>query len=217
MFQRYNLQARRAIFFARYEASQHDKAEIDTPCLLLGILRDNRDLLSRLLPSPSAEPSEMAPADTEELARLSADVASFLPKTVKKVATHIDLPVTQAAIRALGYAAEESERLGHSYIAPEHLLVGLIEENGPEAACLKARGIGLERVRSAFPHLMTAGAIELDWARGHMDLIRALRSLPADRLEAAAALVEALASGPFEATGTSRKGPFHFSFEDEPA
>jgi hypothetical protein len=40
--------------------------------------------------------------------------------------------------------------------------------------------------------------------------------IPEDRLDAAAALPGGLVSGKFEVTGTSLKGPFHFSFEDKP-
>ena len=48
-----------------------------------------------------------------------------------------------------------------------------------------------------------------------MELVEVLQNMPADRREAAATLLEGLASGKFEASGTSRNGPFHFSFEDE--
>ena len=39
MFEKYTEKARRVIFFARYEASQHGEPYIETPCLLLGIMR----------------------------------------------------------------------------------------------------------------------------------------------------------------------------------
>ena len=39
MFERYNVRARRALFFARYEASQIGGREIETEHLLLGVLR----------------------------------------------------------------------------------------------------------------------------------------------------------------------------------
>jgi ATP-dependent Clp protease ATP-binding subunit ClpC len=50
MFERYTEKARRVIFFARYEASAHGVPEIDTRCLLLGILREDRELMTRLAP-----------------------------------------------------------------------------------------------------------------------------------------------------------------------
>jgi ATP-dependent Clp protease ATP-binding subunit ClpC len=229
MFERYTEKARRVIFFARYEASQHGLAWIDTPCLLLGILREDKDLMSRLLPAGSEELAGMLPAGPEELARLSADVEALFPKTdlkiatAEKVATNVDLPLSQAAQRALVYAAEESTRLNHKSIDPRHLLLGLLRESGPEAACLKARGIELEKVCANFVHgaaVCQPGpppqpALAPEWARRFVELVQVLQNIPEDRWEAAATLLEGLASGKFEVTGASRNGPFHFSFEDK--
>ncbi len=56
MFERYSDKARRVIFFARYEASQSGTPAIDTEHLLLGILRESRDLLLSVA-SPAMVPS----------------------------------------------------------------------------------------------------------------------------------------------------------------
>jgi ATP-dependent Clp protease ATP-binding subunit ClpC len=48
MFERYTEKARRAVFFARYEASQFGSPEIDTEHLLLGLLRETRALRLKL-------------------------------------------------------------------------------------------------------------------------------------------------------------------------
>ena len=44
MFERFTEKARRAIFFARYEASQYGSKIIETEHLLLGILREDHAL-----------------------------------------------------------------------------------------------------------------------------------------------------------------------------
>jgi ATP-dependent Clp protease ATP-binding subunit ClpC len=44
MFERYTEGARRAIFFARFEASQYGSQFIETEHLLLGLLREGRSL-----------------------------------------------------------------------------------------------------------------------------------------------------------------------------
>ncbi|HEY1221824.1 MAG: Clp protease N-terminal domain-containing protein [Bryobacteraceae bacterium] len=211
MFEKFTEKARRTIFFARYEASQHGLAWIDTRCLLLGILREEKLAMSRLLP-----------AGSEELARLTAEVQALFPATIEKIATSVDLPLDHAARRALPYAAEESERLQHKFIDGRHLLLGLLRENGPEAKCLQAHGIELERVRADFPQNPPTDKPGAPQAPGRSiafeprpDLLRMLHAIPADRWEAAATLLEGLASGKFEATGTSRNGPFHFSFDDK--
>jgi ATP-dependent Clp protease ATP-binding subunit ClpC len=48
VFERYTEKARRAIFFARYEASQYRRLQIESEYLLLGILREHRELANRL-------------------------------------------------------------------------------------------------------------------------------------------------------------------------
>jgi ATP-dependent Clp protease ATP-binding subunit ClpC len=54
MFERYTEKARRTIFFARYEASHFGSPYIETEHLLLGLLRENHELV-RLLPQGSGE------------------------------------------------------------------------------------------------------------------------------------------------------------------
>ena len=198
MFERFTEKARRTVFFARYEASQHGTPYIETPSLLLGILREDKDLVARLLPTGAEEP-----------VRLIADVEALFPKRSGKIATSVDLPLNQLAKLALNYAAEEAERRHHRAIEPLHLLWGLLTAGGPETACLESHGITLETVNR-----------DLAWKAGAIDrralLHQALDAIPEDRLDAAATLLGGLVSGKFEATGTSLKGPFHFSFDDKP-
>ena len=51
MFERYTEKARRVIFFARYEASQFGSPYIETEHLLLGLLREDKQLTNRFLRS----------------------------------------------------------------------------------------------------------------------------------------------------------------------
>lgn len=48
---------------------------------------------------------------------------------------------TQGAKTALAYAAEFAKELGHNYVGTEHLILGILEENGPSAALLKEQDI----------------------------------------------------------------------------
>src|ERR1022692_1033867 len=105
MFERFTEKARRAVFFARYEASQHGTPYIETPSLLLGILREDKDLMVRLLPTGA-----------EELLRLTADVEALFPEFSGKISTSVDLPLSRVAKLALNCAAEEAERRHHRAI-----------------------------------------------------------------------------------------------------
>jgi ATP-dependent Clp protease ATP-binding subunit ClpC len=198
MFERFTEKARRAVFFARYEASQHGTPYIETPSLLLGILKENRELMARLLRT-----------GTEEYPQLIADVEALFPKFSGKISTSVDLPLSRVAKLALNCAAEEAGRRHHKAIDPLHLLWGLLTAGGPETACLNSHGITLEVVNR-----------DLAWKAGAIDrralLHQALDAVPEDRLDAAATLLNGLVSGKFEATGTTLRGPFHFSFEDKP-
>jgi ATP-dependent Clp protease ATP-binding subunit ClpC len=211
MFEKYTEKARRIIFFARYEASQHGMTYIETPCLLLGIMREDKKLLSRLVP-----------AGWPEISKLRAEIEAALP-TREKTGTSVDLPLSQACKRVLTYAAEEVGRRNQAAIEPRHLLWGLLKEGGPETGCLKSHGIAMETVNAdlerfaieAEPEAVQQLQQRLARMRGHAELLQAVRDMPVDRLHAAFTLLEGLTSGKFEATGTSRNGPFHFSFDDK--
>jgi ATP-dependent Clp protease ATP-binding subunit ClpC len=135
MFERFTEKARRAIFFARYEASQHGTPYIETPSLLLGILREDTDVRARV-PRTGAG----------QYTQLIAEVELLFPKSSGKISTSVDLPLSRVAKRALAYAAEEADRRHHKVIEPLHLLWGLLTAGGPETACLNAHGVTLATV-----------------------------------------------------------------------
>ena len=54
MFERYTEKARRVIFFARYEASQFGASQIEAEHILLGLMREDKNLTSRYVRSPAS-------------------------------------------------------------------------------------------------------------------------------------------------------------------
>jgi hypothetical protein len=135
MFERYTERARRVIFFARYEASQFGSVAIEPEHLLLGVLREDRNSVSRFV-------GPRAPAED-----IRNEIASRLA-VKEKVSTSIDLPLAPACKRILSYSAEEVERLRHHHIGVEHLLLGILREEGTIAAqVLDARGLKLADAR----------------------------------------------------------------------
>ncbi len=134
MFERYTEKARRVIFFSRYEASQFGSPYIETEHLLFGLLREDRALTSRFL-------------SVEQLAAIRHEVEGRT-WIREKVSTSVDLPLSNESKRILAYAAEEAERAGHKHIGTEHLLCGVLREEGCFAAGLiKKHGVTLEAVR----------------------------------------------------------------------
>ena len=108
MFERYTERARRVIFFACKGAVQLGSQTIESEHLLLGLFREDKNLIVRLLGNqPSIE-------------NIRRDIEARTTKR-EKVSTSIDLPLSNECKRILAYAAEEAERLNHRHIGTEHL------------------------------------------------------------------------------------------------
>jgi ATP-dependent Clp protease ATP-binding subunit ClpC len=137
MFEKYTEKARRVIFFARYEASQFGAQAIDAEHILLGLLREDKQLTQKFFHDPHS---------TVESIRKEIEGRTPLRD---KVSASVDLPLSQSAKRVLSYAADESERLQHRHIGTEHLLLGILrEEKSPAAEILYERGLRLDQVRA---------------------------------------------------------------------
>jgi ATP-dependent Clp protease ATP-binding subunit ClpC len=136
MFERYTEKARRVIFFARYEASQFGAQAIEAEHILLGLLREDKQLSHRFFRTPHS---------TVESIRKEIEGRTILRE---KVSASVDLPLSASAKRVLSYAADESERLGHRHIGTEHLLLGILREDKSTAAeILYERGLRLNQIR----------------------------------------------------------------------
>ncbi|MGH9431674.1 MAG: Clp protease N-terminal domain-containing protein [Terriglobia bacterium] len=129
MFERYTQKARRVIFFGRYEASNFGAQYFETEHLLLGLLREDPELVQKLLPKDAAE-------------SIRKQVAEHKP-TQGRVSTSVDMPLSQECKRVLAFAAEEAERLAHRHVGTEHLFLGLLREEKCFAAQLLGQ-FGLE-------------------------------------------------------------------------
>src|SRR4051812_13489861 len=116
MFDRYTMAARRVIFWARYEASAFGAKEIDSVHILLGALREGRDLVAKFLPT----------ADSVDALR--DYVAGTLPESGTQILTSVDMPLSKGANEVLATAAAESGRLGDRKVRIVHLLLGLARE-----------------------------------------------------------------------------------------
>jgi hypothetical protein len=135
MFERYTEKARRVIFFARYEASQFGSPYIETEHLLLGLLREDKALAYRFLPSHGAIESIRGQIEAHTTFR-------------EKVSTSVDLPLSHECKRVLAYGAEEACRLKHNHIDTVHVLLGLLREEKSFAAhLLREQGVALNSLR----------------------------------------------------------------------
>jgi ATP-dependent Clp protease ATP-binding subunit ClpC len=150
MFERYTEDARRVIFMARYEASQVGSHEITAEHLLLGWMRENARIGAQNFLSPAAMDSIR-----EQIEAQSA--------RGEKISTTVDIPLHVESKRALAYAAEECQRLGHQHIGPEHLLMGLLrEEKSLAAALLRQHGLTIATLREQLQHPPIAATMSLN-------------------------------------------------------
>ncbi|MFL6209037.1 MAG: exo-beta-N-acetylmuramidase NamZ domain-containing protein [Pyrinomonadaceae bacterium] len=146
MFERYTEQARRTIFFARYEASQFGAPSIEPEHILLGILREDKPLFAHLLPTADALPELLRQAIEQRSAQRA------------KISTSVELPLAPEAKRVLAYAHEESDRLGHRHIGTEHMLMGILrEERSVAADMLSRQGLALSALRAELSENAAAG------------------------------------------------------------
>ncbi|HEV2194800.1 MAG TPA: Clp protease N-terminal domain-containing protein [Candidatus Acidoferrum sp.] len=135
MFERYSEKARRVIFFARYFAAQSGSPDIESEILLMGLLREDKGLGNRFLGSPWVAEEVWKKIQQRKPAR-------------EKFSGPVDIPLSSTSKRVLTFAVEEAELLSSKVIRTEHILLGLLREEGCLAAeILHEYGVGLTETR----------------------------------------------------------------------
>lgn len=140
MFERYTEDARRALFFARYEASQLGVRSIETEHLLLGLLRVAKGLTGQLL----------APYGINDIRK---EVESRVERRAK-ISTSVEVPFSEETKNVLQFAVKEADRVLHRTVGTEHLLLGLLcQDRSVAGSILIDRGMRLESVREQVANL----------------------------------------------------------------
>ena len=146
MFERYTEQARRVLFFARYEASQFGAEYVQPEHLVLGWFRQDKALARQFLSSHAA---------TEELRKQIE--GRF--EVREKISTSADLPLDTDAKRVLAFAGDEAPASGE--IGTAHLLLGILRLGNHFAAeILRERGLSLEDVRQELKGAVPTGSFK---------------------------------------------------------
>jgi ATP-dependent Clp protease ATP-binding subunit ClpA len=129
MFERYTEQARRVIFFARYEASNYGSRYIESEHLLLGVLREERGLAKWFPGKKNVEPE------------IRAEIEKRITRG-ERISTSVEAPLTTECKKILDLAGDAAERQGHRTVETEHLLIGILRVEASLAAqILLARGL----------------------------------------------------------------------------
>ena len=158
------------MFFARYEAGRFDSSTVESEYLLLGIMREDRALMTRLISSPELiesihlqieartpvqhEITIISPMSTETLRdRAPGSPVSFEsvrklieanPAFHEQMAKSVNLPFSDESKRVMDAAEDEANRLNHKRIGTEHLLLGLLRED----RCFAAKLLSEQSVKS---------------------------------------------------------------------
>ena len=130
---RFTDRARTALASAQRLAGAAQFEEVQPGHILLGLLADPEGLAARAL-------AAQAPLD-----RIGAAVASTLG-TGEHDHHGETVPFSPAARRVLAITLREALRLGHNYVGTEHILLALMQDEGPLIEALT--GVGVTRART---------------------------------------------------------------------
>src|SRR5882724_7163491 len=117
MWQRFTERARKIIFYAQEEAGKRGENYVSTSYLLLGVLRERDSVAMRMLAALTI--------DDKALRR---EVLASIPEGdgVRKP----DMQLTANAKHVIDLAYEEARLLDNNYIGSEHLLLGILRQEG---------------------------------------------------------------------------------------
>jgi ATP-dependent Clp protease ATP-binding subunit ClpA len=136
MFERFTEPARRALFFAHYEATESGVRAITPEHLLLGLCHQASGALRPMFARWNIAADVLR-------GRVQEGFASG-----GKFPASVEIPFSPEAQRALQFAVAESDRLLNDYIGSEHVLLGIIRVDESHAArVLHELGVRLDEAR----------------------------------------------------------------------
>ncbi|HWF52727.1 MAG TPA: Clp protease N-terminal domain-containing protein [Solirubrobacteraceae bacterium] len=142
MFERFTEGAREVVVLAQDTARQLNHQSIGTEHILLGLLREGEGIAAEVLAARDVT-----------LERVRAQVVEIVGAGEESTGTQI--PFTPRAKKVLELSLRESLSLGHNYIGPEHILLGIARENtGVASRILLDFGVDAEKIRHEVSRLL---------------------------------------------------------------
>ena len=143
MYERFTDHARNVMKLANQEAQRFNHEYIGTEHILLGLVREGSGVALQVLTNLTID-SQRIVLEVEKLIQRGLDIV-----TIGK------LPVTPAAKRVIEYAMEESRNLKHGYVGTEHILLGLLREEGGVGGVILANfGLRIEALRAEIENVL---------------------------------------------------------------
>lgn len=141
MFEKYTEKARKVIFFARYEAGQFGASEIKSEHLLMGLIREDKDLINKFFNgSKNLLDLDFVYKEVEIRTNKSREHNTY------------NLELSPEVKRLLSCAKEEYEKSQSIYLGTEHLLLGLLRTEGVASEILRGQGLSFDSVRDRIEH-----------------------------------------------------------------
>jgi ATP-dependent Clp protease ATP-binding subunit ClpC len=144
MFERFTDRARNVVRAAQDEARRLGHASIGTEHLLLGLLAEPEGIGARALAALGLS-----------LDGLRAEVERTAGRGEGAPGGHI--PFQPRSKKVLELSLREALSLGHNYIGTEHILLGLVREEGVAAQVLATHGVDLAAARQEVVRLLALG------------------------------------------------------------
>ena len=118
MYERFTDRARKVMQLANQEAQRFNHEYIGTEHILLGLVKEGSGVAANVLKNLDVD-----------LRKIRLEVEKLLQSGPDMV-TMSRLPQTPRAKKVIEYAMEEARNLGHNYVGTEHILLGLLREEG---------------------------------------------------------------------------------------
>src|SRR5204862_570534 len=135
-FDRFNDRAKRVLALAQDEAIRFNHNYIGTEHLLLGLVREGEGVAARVLESLGVELSKVRTA------------VEFIIGRGDSTTSPSEITLSPRTKKVIELAVDEAQKLGHSHVGTEHLLLGLVVEGeGIASGILESLGVTLEQVR----------------------------------------------------------------------
>ncbi|MBC7476192.1 MAG: AAA family ATPase [Candidatus Sericytochromatia bacterium] len=135
MFEKLSSKSIKVVMFAQEEARRYESTFVENEHLLLGILKENTSVASKLLNERGID------YDSTSL-KLEDSMST------KKSSLRFEMQFSPLTKQAIELAMDEAEKLKDDLVEPEHLLLGIVNiGEGIAISIMKDAGINLSRMR----------------------------------------------------------------------
>ncbi len=147
MFERFTEKAIRAIMLAQEETRRTGHNFVGTEQVLLGLIAEGTSTAAKALAQQGVTLTDAR----AEVGKIIGRGSGMVPP---------EIPFTPKVKRVFENSLSEARQLGHSYIAPEHLLLGLIKDGeGVAVRVLQNLGVDFQQLRTQLIRAMGEVAV----------------------------------------------------------